>query len=126
MLILDTTQMPNARGGYWFAGKLTPAATTDGGTVEILCNKDLTRYIVSFFSLADSSSEGLSFTKTYTYSAETRTFTIKVVLRDSLGELATGITDYFIYVSTTELISLDDYNNGGLDLIEENLLNPKV
>jgi hypothetical protein len=116
--------MPNAKGGYWFAGKFTTNASGQG-SVDILCNKDLTRYIISFFS-ASNVSGPVGYIKTYSYSESTQTFTISVILSDAASELVSAVTDYLIYVSLTELITADHYTNGDLAIVSESLLNPKV
>lgn len=127
MLLQDTFTMPYANSGRWYGGKVR--SDVDGYfTVNIAVERDIERYHIAIFSIAFEPALKLI---TRSYSAENKLFTFSGrILYGDLGFQLGGryYVDYLIFISSTPLISLDDYTQEYTSPMRSvnNLLTPGV
>lgn len=121
MLIQDNSTMPNAKNGYWFAGKIV-SNVSGVFTIVFKTNKDIERFIVDFYSVDGSA---LNIATSYSFSGSN--FTITGTVTDENPTVQASIkVDYLIFVSDTEFVNEEQYSGATLVSITEDLLNPKV
>ena len=113
--------MPNAKNGYWFAGKIV---SNGSGVFTIIfkTNKNIERFLVDFYSVDGSA---LNITTSYSFSGSNFTITGITSNADLIPSPSVNV-DYLIFVSDTEFVNEEQYLGATLISITEDLLNPKV